>query len=94
MALTTKHKDVIVSLHKQALAIPQYGNQDKREEELLMLVANNMHDIKDILDISEKNELNLYCEQYDGFYQCMNLLERLAMAIEDGTIKASEVCKS
>jgi hypothetical protein len=94
MALTTKHKDFIVSLNEQALAIPQYKTQDKREEDLLMLLANHMHEIGDILNTSEENELNLYCEQYDGFFQCMNLLERLAMAIEDGTIKPSEVCKS
>ena len=90
MALTTNQKDFIVSLDRQVLAMPK----DNREEVLLMLVANCMHDIKDILDTSEENELDPYCEQYDGFYQCMHLLERLAMAIDDGTIKVSEVCKS
>lgn len=90
MALTTKQKDFIVSLDRRALATPK----DNREAVLLMLVADCIHDIKDILDTSEENELDPYCKQYDGFYQCMHLLEQLAMAIADGTIKVSEVCKS
>lgn len=74
--LTEKQKDFIISLDAKAKQILQYGG----EEELLMSLAHKMQKIKDLMDSSSENELNHYCQRYDGFYQYMNLLERMALA--------------
>lgn len=85
MALTTAQKDYILQLDKAAAQILQQGG----EEALLMSLAEHMVNvedinIKDILDSASEGELNAYCEKYDGFYQYMHLLERLAAATADG----------
>ena len=80
MALTASQKQFIVQLDNQAKQILQHGN----EEALLMTICNKMNKIKDLLDSAKNNELNLYCEQYDGFYRYMNLLERLAIGTSQG----------
>ena len=56
------------------------------DEELLMSLANKMHQIKEIMDASTEKELNLYCQHYDGFYQYMKLLERIASASSQGVL--------
>lgn len=90
MSLNEKQKRFIYLLDKQANHILQSGG----EEALLMSLANHMHEIKELIDLSEEGELDFYCEKYDGFYQYMNLLERLASAISDGTINPSQLCNS
>ena len=58
-----------------------------RQEALLMSLANKMIAIKDIIDSSTKNELNHYCEKYDGFYYYIKLLEMLAQGCAEGAFK-------
>ena len=80
LSLTTKQKDFIVSMDIKAKQILQYGG----EEELLMSLAHQMHQIKELMDSASEDELNHYCQRYDGFYQYMNLLERMALASSQG----------
>ncbi len=80
MALTASQINYIVELNDIAKNILRHGGQ----EELLMSLPNKMNKIKKLLDYSSKNELDLYCEKYDGFYQYMILLESLASATADG----------
>ncbi len=47
-------------------------------------LAHKMHEIKDIMDSASKGELNSYCQRYEGFYQYMKLLERMARASSQG----------
>ena len=80
MALTTAQKQLIIQLDQEAKQILRESN----EEDLLMSLCYKMNEIKNIIDSAEKDELNPYYEQYDGFYQYMHLLERLAEGIADG----------
>ena len=80
MSLTPKQKDFIILMDEKAKQILQYGS----EEDLLMSLAHNMHQINDIMDSASESELNFYCQRYDGFYQYMNLLERMALASSQG----------
>ena len=80
MALTAKHKQRIIDLDYSAKQILRHGG----EEELLMSLAHKMNSIKDIMDSASEGELDRYCEQYSGFYQYMNLLERLAVGTSTG----------
>ncbi len=56
------------------------------DEALLLSLYPLMSDLKEIMDASSQKELNEYCQNYDGFYRCMMLLENLAKGIADGTI--------
>ena len=67
-------------LDSTAKQILQHGG----DEELLMSLAHKMHEIKDIMDSASQSELNFYCKRYEGFYQYMNLLEKMALASSQG----------
>ncbi|MBX9703224.1 MAG: hypothetical protein K2X39_03635 [Silvanigrellaceae bacterium] len=74
MALTKEHKDFIILMDSKAKQILQHGSQ----EELLISLCSKMDKIKEIMDASSGNELDYYCEKYEGFYHYMKLLEQLA----------------
>lgn len=80
MSLTEKQKNSIAVLDSTAKQILQHGG----DAELLMSLAHKMHEIKDIMDATSKSELNSYCQRYEGFYQYMKLLERMARASSQG----------
>ncbi len=80
MALTTAQKQLIIQLDQEAKQILRESD----EEALLMSLCYKINTINDIIASAEENELNPYYEQYDGFYQYMHLLERLAEGIADG----------
>ena len=52
-----------------------------------MSLCNKMEPIKKIMDSASENELNYYCDKYDGFYAYMKLLEQLAQGCADGVFK-------
>ncbi len=76
MALTATQQNYIAELDRQAKQILNQGG----ESALLMSLADKMANIKLILDVATKEELNRYCGQYEGFYRYMKMMERLAMA--------------
>ena len=78
--LTKKQKEYIDILDKEAKSILKRGG----EKDLLMSLAYKMNEIKDIMDAETQVELNQYCERYDGFYQYMHLLERIAEGTSAG----------
>ena len=80
LSLTEKQKNFIAVLDSTAKQILQHGG----DAELLMSLAHKMHQIKDIMDAASKSELNFYCQRYEGFYQYMKLLERMAKASSEG----------
>jgi hypothetical protein len=80
VSLTGKQKNYIAVLDSTAKQILQHGG----DEELLMSLAHKMHQIKDIMDSASKGELDFYCQRFEGFYQYMNLLERMAEASSRG----------
>lgn len=80
MALTKTQKQTITELDSKAKQILQHGD----EEALLMSLCHKMDAIKDIMDSSSEHELNMYCQEYHGFYQYMHLLEQLALGTSQG----------
>lgn len=80
MPLTPQQIDYIKELDSKGRQIMAQGG----EEALLMSLCHKMQDIKTLMDGATKDELNAYCQQYDGFYQYMHLLERLAPGCADG----------
>lgn len=81
MALTAKMKEFIELMDVEAKSILRNSNQ----EELLKSFWGKMEKLQEILDTATKDELNHYCEKYDGFYLYMKTLEHLANACSDGT---------
>ena len=75
-----QQKDFIISLHHRAKKILQYGD----EGALMMSLADKRHQIKELIDSVSQEELDQYCESYDGFYRYIKLLERLAQGCADG----------
>ena len=60
------------------------------DEELLMNMQPYMNGFKKVLDHVTKQEMNAFCQQYDGFYRFAKFLEDLAEAIRDGYIEVPE----
>ncbi len=83
LSLKEKQKQLIIDIDKRANRILKNGGSD---EELLTSLYDVMGDLKEIIDLSAKNELDAYCQKYDGFYRYMKLLENLAAGITNGTI--------
>ena len=83
MPLTLEQEDFIRLMDSKAKQILVQGGQ----KELLLSLSDKMENIKEIMDCSTKNELNYYCEKYDGFYHYMKLLEQLAQASAAGAFK-------
>lgn len=83
MPLTQDQINFIRQMDCKAKKILKYGGQ----EELLMSLCNKMEAIKKIMDSSSENELNNYCDKYDGFYAYMKLLEQLAQGCANGAFE-------
>jgi hypothetical protein len=81
-SLTQKQIDYIVYLDKKAKQLLKDGG----EQSLLMSLAHEIRKIKAIMDSSAKGELDFYCGKYNGFYNYMKLLEKLAKASSEGLL--------
>ena len=57
------------------------------EISVMISLLEEMSQIKTIIDYADKEELNKYCDSYDGFYRYMKILENTAGAIANGSIK-------
>ena len=82
MSLTTEQKQTLISIDQRANQILLAGGN---EEDLLKAMHFIMNDLKKIIGASTHNELNAYCQKYNGFYRFMKLMEKLAVAISNGT---------
>tara|TARA_R110002126_G_scaffold247974_3_gene390873 strand:+ start:23265 stop:23546 length:282 start_codon:yes stop_codon:yes gene_type:complete len=80
LSLTSEQKNFIQLMDSEAKSILEHGGQ----EDLLMSLCNKMEKINEIMDASSQDELNQYCAQYEGFYEYMKLLEKLAQGCEQG----------
>lgn len=85
MSLIAAQKQFIIKLDQEAKQILRNGG----EEALLMSLCEEgkMEVIKEIIDASLENrdELDIYCKQYFGFYRYMELLERMVLGIANGS---------
>jgi hypothetical protein len=57
------------------------------EISVMISLLDEMPRVKTIIDSTDKEELNKYCDSNDGFYQYMKILENTASAIASGSIK-------
>jgi hypothetical protein len=80
LALTLAQKNYIIQLDNTADEILECFGMPG----LMLSIPDEMVKIKDIMDSASENELDMYCQQYSGFYQYMKLLEELALAISKG----------
>ncbi len=84
MPLIPKQNGLAQKIDLRAKNILSAGGDD---EALLMSLNDIMGDIKKILDSNTRSEMDLLCQQYDGFYRYMKLLEKLASGIACGKIQ-------
>ena len=80
MSLSKEQIDYIINLDAMGKEIMRQGGQ----EALLMSMVNKMPELKKIMESSTPEELDFYCEEYDGFYHYMKMLEMLAQGCADG----------
>lgn len=83
VSLTARQEQLIVHIDQQVNKITSNGGD---EVAVLISLAGIMDDLKKILDSTDKHELNVYSQKYDGFYRFMKILETLAAGIVDGSI--------
>ncbi len=83
MSLTAKQKKLIVEINSNVKAIlARYNNK----ETLLAEILKFMPGIQKLLDSGTKEELDMYAQEYEGFYYYMKVLENLAQGIASGAI--------
>jgi hypothetical protein len=83
MSLDSKTKDFIIDFDKR---MKTYIANKSSDEVILASMLEEMPKIKNIMDNSSTEEMNKLCEEYDGFYYYMKLLENLATGISTGNI--------
>jgi len=78
---------IVEGIHDYANDILRNGGED---EELLISLYDVMGEIRKVIDGATHQDLDSYCQKYNGFYRYMRLLEQLAEGIADGTISVPE----
>jgi hypothetical protein len=71
-------KQIIETIDARANAILARGGED---EKLLLSVHPIMGEIKKVMTASSQQELNMYCEEYNGFYRYAALLNKVAIGL-------------
>ena len=57
------------------------------DEDILLAMVNNLPSIKAIINSANEAERDQICQDYDGLYYFLKLLEKISMDISDGKIK-------
>ena len=87
MPLTEQQTRLAVSIDRHVNSVVASGGGD---EELLVSLHDHMGTFKQLLDTRSREDMDILCQQYDGFYRFAKLLENLAQGIADGTIPVPE----
>lgn len=66
---------IVEGINKYANNILLQGDDD---EDLLSSLENIIGDIKEVMDTSTYQQLDEYCDKYNGFYRYARLLERVS----------------
>lgn len=69
---------------KVSKAVSNRNSQEQNDTAVLKVVQDHIHDFKTIMDGTSQDELNKFCEQYEGFYLFANFMERFAGATARG----------
>lgn len=83
MSLKSEHEDLVITIDQQVTEV-LLNNGDFTD--VLISVADRMNDLKALMDSAPEEEMDLYCERYDGFYLFMTILEDLAEDISTGRV--------
>ena len=84
MSLTTEQINLISFIDQKVKSILIDGGN---EISIMIELLDEMPKIKTVIDSAAKEELNKYCNSYEGFYRYMKILEDTANAIASGSIQ-------
>lgn len=83
MKITPKNLEFIINFDKKMQLHFANGYNDQK---ILTSMALELPTIMKIIESTQREKLDKLCQEYDGFYYYMMLLEKLAMGISNGTI--------
>lgn len=84
MFLTNQQTQLAQTIDTWIKNIEKAGGGDV---EILQQITDYMTIFKQLMDISNSNDMNLLCSKYAGFYRFARLLEDLARGLQSGKIK-------
>ena len=83
MSLASEQERLVMYIDQQ---VTQILENDGNATEILISLSNHLHEIKKLMDASSTDEMDRYCQQFEGFYLFMTLLEDIASGIANGRI--------
>lgn len=84
MALSNIQKQLISDIdHKVKIILANNGT----EEDILISLTQKMPSIMEMIKAAGTKEIEMYFDEYDGFYYFVKIIENLAQKISEGTIK-------
>lgn len=83
MPLTNRHHELAQTIDTYVRDIIASGGGD---EQILETMYDYMPLFKELLGTAS-GDIDILCQQYDGFYRFAKLLEMMAQGIKDGTVK-------
>jgi len=83
MSLTENQTRLAVTIDRHVNKVIASGGGDK---ELLESMYDQMGTFRQVLDTCSGEEIDILCQQYEGFCRFAKLLENLAQGIVDGTV--------
>lgn len=81
MSLTEEQQQLIAEIDREMKMLLK---QKSSEEKVLVEMLPFMPKIKALMDSVPKTEIEMYFNQYDGFYHYMKMIESLAKRIQSG----------
>jgi hypothetical protein len=78
---------LVETIDQRGKAVLLAGGGNK---ELLSSFHNILGDVFKVMEASTQEEINGYCQKYDGFYTYAYMLQQLTKAIDDGAISMPE----
>ena len=84
MPLSTEQIDFISFIDKKVTDILSNGGN---EISIILSIVDEMPQFKNLINSTDKKELDKYCDSHEGFYQYMKILENMASAIASSNLK-------
>lgn len=81
--LDSDHKQLVIDIDSQVKSSLSHTEDPAA---IFISLSPHMSEIQDLLCSLTREELDMYCQQYEGFCFFMAFLESLAVAINNGEI--------
>ena len=88
MAISTEQKKLISYIDLKVKTILEHGGN---EDAVLVSMQDRMPEILKIIQNASEEELQMFIDEYNGFYLYMKMLETIAMKIRDGVIQVPQM---